>query len=96
MIPRQKQTALLAALAGEFDRVLKNGHHAEAEEIDLNDAKVLAIVLVPLRDDAAGHRGVFQRHNRTERALADDHAAGMLAEMARQPIHGCVKRNECG
>ena len=43
--------------------VLEHGHHAEAEQIDLDDAQIGAIVLVPLDDDAARHGGGFQRHD---------------------------------
>ena len=53
------------------DRVLQHRHHAEAEQIDLDDAHVGAVVLVPLHDDAAGHAGVLERHDRVEAALAD-------------------------
>ncbi len=33
-----------------------------------------------------GHAGGLERHDRVERALADHHAAGVLAEMARQVL----------
>ena len=56
----------------------------EAEQIHLDDAHVGAVVLVPLDDDAAGHAGGLERHDRVELALADHHAAGVLAEMPRQ------------
>ena len=63
-------------------------------KIDFDDAEIFAIVLVPLRDDAAGHRRIFQRHDRAEFALANNHAAGMLAEMPRQSVDRLVKRDE--
>ena len=69
------------------ERVLQHRHHAEAEQIDLDDPHVGAVVLVPLHDDAAGHAGVLERHDGVELALADHHAAGMLAEMPRQILH---------
>ena len=69
----------------------KHRHHAEAEQIDLDDAEIFAVVLVPLRDDAAGHRGIFQRHEGAELVLANDHAARVLAEMTRQALHQLVK-----
>src|SRR5436309_14643299 len=53
-------------------RILNDGHHAEAEQIDLDDAHVGAIVPVPLHDDAARHAGVFERHYRIELSSADD------------------------
>jgi hypothetical protein len=66
---------------------LNRRHHPEAEQVDLDDAHVGAVVLVPLHDHASGHGGVFERHHRVELPLADHHAARMLAEMARQILH---------
>ncbi len=57
------------------ERVLDHGHHAEAEQIDFHDAHVGAVVLVPLHDDAAGHRRVLERDDGVELPLADHHAA---------------------
>ena len=74
-------------IADQRDGVLQHRHHAEAEQIDLDDAQVGAVVLVPLHDDAAGHGGGFERHDGIELSLADHHAAGVLAEMARQILH---------
>ena len=68
----------------QLQRILHHRHHAEAEQIDLDDAHVGAVVLVPLDDDAARHAGVLERDDLVEPALADHHAAGMLAEMPRQ------------
>jgi hypothetical protein len=45
-----------------------------------------AVFLVPLHDDAACHGGVLQRHDRVKLPLADDHASGVLSQMARN-IH---------
>src|SRR3954452_2041251 len=72
----------------EVDGVLEYGHHAESEQVDLDDAHVGAIFLVPLHDDTAGHGGGFERHDGIELSLADDHAAGVLAKMARHVLHG--------
>ena len=58
----------------------------EAQEVDLDDAEVGAVVLVPLDDHAAGHRGGLQGHHVVEGALGDDHAARVLAEVARQVL----------
>ncbi len=75
-------------VADEFDGIFEHGHHAEAEQIDFDDAHVGAIFFVPLHDDAAGHGGGFERDDGIELSLADDHAAGVLAEMARHVLHG--------
>ena len=66
----------------------------EAEQIDFHDAHVGAIVLVPLNDDAAGHAGVFERHDAVELSLANHHAAGMLPEMPRQILHAAPQIGE--
>src|SRR2546427_8811102 len=61
--------------------------HAEPEEVDLDEAPVRAVVLVPLDDVAARHRGGLERHHLVEPAGRDHHAARVLAEMARQALH---------
>ncbi len=71
----------------QFERILQGGHHAEAQQIHLHDAHVGAVVLVPLDDHAAGHGGGLERHTGVEAALTDHHAAGMLAEMAREILN---------
>src|SRR5207237_1047740 len=69
------------------DRLLERGEHAEPEEVDLDEAQVGAVVLVPLDDVAPRHRGGLERHHLVEPAGRDHHAARMLAEMARQALH---------
>ncbi len=71
-------------IADELEAVFENGHHAEPEEIDFHNAEVGAVFLVPLHDDAARHRCGFERHDVVEAPLGHDHAAGVLAEMARE------------
>ena len=68
----------------EFERVFEDGHHAEAEEINFDEAEVGAVFLVPLHDGAAGHGCALDGDDAVEHASADDHAAGVLAEMAGQ------------
>src|SRR5579863_2351447 len=74
-------------IVDKFDGILEYGHHAESEQIDFDDAHVGAIFFVPLHDDAAGHRSRFERDDGIELSLADDHAAGVLAEMAGHVLH---------
>ena len=71
----------------ELQGILNHSHHAEAEQVDLDDPHLGAIVLVPLNDDAAGHAGILERHHRVELPLANHHPAGMLSEMPRQVLH---------
>ena len=70
-------------LPDERDRLLERGEHAEAEEVDLDEAQVGAVVLVPLDDVAARHGGGLERHHLVEPAGRDHHAARVLAEVAR-------------
>ncbi len=74
-------------LINQPQRVLHRRHHAEAQQINLDEAHVGAVVLVPLHDDAIGHAGVFERDHRRQLALADHHPARVLAEMPRQILH---------
>ena len=66
--------------------LLNDGHHAKAEEIDLDDAEVLAVVLVPLDHDATRHGGRLQRDDGVETGRAKDHAAAVLPEVSRQAV----------
>src|SRR2546422_8055625 len=75
-------------IADEFDRVFQYGHHAEAEQIDFDDAHVGTVFLVPLHYHAAGHGGGLQGADGIEASLTDDHAAGVLAEVPREILHG--------
>ena len=82
------------AFAAKFKCILHHRHHPQSKQIDLHDAEIFAIVLVPLRDDAAWHRRVFQRHKRTELVLTNNHPSGMLAEVTRQTINRVIEPDE--
>ena len=77
----------LLMLAYQLQGIFEHSHHAEPEQIDLDDAHVRAILFIPLNNDATGHRRGFQWHDGIELPLAYDHASGMLPEMARQVLH---------
>jgi hypothetical protein len=70
--------------ADQFKALAQSGKHSQGEAIDLEDAQLVEIVLVPLDDGAAGHDGVFDRHQFVERSAGDDHAADVLSEMSRK------------
>ena len=84
----------MSALVSQFNGILQDRHHAQAEQIDFDDAEVFAIFFVPLGHGAARHGGGFQWDDGIKLALADNHASGMLAEVARQTIHRAIKRKE--
>ena len=54
----------------------------EPEQVELHQPGRRAVVLVPLHDRAAVHPGPLDRHDLRHRAVADDHAPGVDAEMA--------------
>jgi hypothetical protein len=70
-----------------FERVLERREHAEAEQVDLDDAEIGAVLLVPLHDAAADHRRRLDRHHLVEPAGRDHDAARVLPEMPRQAAH---------
>ena len=75
--PRQVDRGALQP--GELvDAVLDGAEHAEAEQVDLEEAGVAAGVLVPLADLATGHRRGLHRHELDQRPAGDDHAARVL------------------
>jgi hypothetical protein len=82
------------AFFAEGERIFDGGEHAEAEEVDFDEAEVFAIVLVPLDNDAAGHGGRFERDVMIEAVIANNHAAAVLAEMPWQSERGHKKLNE--
>ena len=89
ILRKMRQIDFLAiVVANQFDRIFEHSHHSQAEQIDFDDAHVGAIFFVPLHDDAAGHGCGFEGDDGIELSLADDHAAGMLAEMPRHILHG--------
>src|SRR6267154_693519 len=75
------------AARDQLDAFFHERQHAEREEVDLDEARIVAGVLVPLADDAVFHRGALERHQLDERARGDDHAPRMLRYMARQPAN---------
>ncbi len=58
----------------------------EAQEVELDQARLLDVVLVVLGDERAALLVLEDRHVIPERTLADDDARGVLARVARQPL----------
>ena len=59
------------------------GQRAESQQIDLEEAEVLQVVLVPLDHRPIGHRGVLDRHQVVDRLVAEQEAARVDRQMAR-------------
>ena len=70
------------AAGHQVERPADRREHAEGEAIDLQDAELVEVVLVPLHDRAAVHRRRLDRHEVAEVAPRHHHAADVLAEMA--------------
>jgi hypothetical protein len=66
------------------DAVLDRGEHAEAEQVDLQEARVRAGVFVPLADLAPLHRRRLHRDELDERTAGDDHPARVLGDVPGQ------------
>ena len=63
------------------------GQHAEREHVDLEDAELLDVVLVPFDEGAVVHRAIADRHGLGQRPLGQDEAADVLRQMARHADH---------
>ena len=70
--------------ADERQRAADGRKHAQAEDIDLQEAERLEVVLVPLDHGALGHRRVLDRHQLGEQAARDHETARMLGEVPRK------------
>ena len=75
---------LAVDLGDLLDAVLDRREHPQPEQVDLEEARVGAGVLVPLADLPAGHRRRLHRHELDERPAGDHHPARMLRDVARQ------------
>ena len=67
-----------------LDAVLDRREHPEAEEVDLEEPRVRARVLVPLAELATGHRGRLHGDELDQRPRRDDHPARVLRDVARE------------
>jgi hypothetical protein len=67
-------------------RLFERAQHAEAEQVDLDDPEVGAVVLVPLHHHPTFHRRRLERHHLVEAAGRDHHAARVLPEVAGEVL----------
>lgn len=70
--------------AQQVEAAADRAEHAEGQDIDLEQAHGVQVILVPLDDGAFGHGGVFHRHQRVQRLLANHEATGVLGQVARE------------
>jgi hypothetical protein len=66
--------------------LVEHRHHAKTQKVDFDDARIGAIFLVPLHDDAAGINAGSKRNHAVESTLADHDAARMLSQVAQQVL----------
>ena len=78
--------ALAAPARDQLHAALDRREHPQAEQVDLQEARVGARVLVPHDHLPALHRGGDDRAAVDERAGRDDHPARVLGEVARQAV----------
>ena len=64
---------------------VEHGEHAEAQQVDLDDAQTRQVVLVPGHHGAVLHGRGLHGHEVRERRAGDDHAAHVDGQMSRQP-----------
>ena len=62
--------------------MVERGQHAQTEEVELDQPGGGAVVLVPLEHAAAGHPAPLHRADLDHRAVADDHAPRVDAEVS--------------
>src|SRR6185312_5084404 len=75
----------------QLNAVFKHGHHTEAQQIDFDEFHIGTVVFVPLHHHTSGHACRLKRNHGAELSLAYDHAARMLAEMARKILDAQCK-----
>ena len=63
------------------------GQHSKRQNIDLENAQSINIILVPLDHSAIFHRGVFDRTELIKPPLGNDEATNMLGQMAWKTNH---------
>ena len=81
-----RQIGHLAVPVGDqLDRLLDERQHPEREEVDLDEPRVVAAVLVPLAEDPALPGRRLERNQLHERPARDDHPADVLRDMPGQP-----------
>ena len=83
---RERSTRSPARSRDQLDRPLDAGQHPEPQQVDLQEARVRARVLVPHAELAALHRRRQHGAAVDQRPGRDDHPARVLGEVARQAV----------
>ena len=83
-------------LVQQIEAAAQAAQHAQPEDIDLEDADGVEIVLVPFDAGALLHRRILDRDHLVEPAAGDDEAAHMLGQMARKADQFARQRQHPG
>ena len=70
----------------EVDRVVEHREHAQAQQVELDQAGGRAVVLVPLQHRAVLHAGPLRGAHLDHGPVADDHAPRVDAEVAGEVL----------
>ena len=79
---RRERQRLAVMCAQQIEAFADAGQHPQRQNIDLEDAERVDIVLVPFDETALGHRAVADRHGLGQRALRQDKPADVLRKVA--------------
>ncbi len=74
-------------LGYQLEAVPQRGQHAETEQVELDQARVRAVVLVPLEHGAIRHPRPLDRAHLADRPVADHHPARVDAEVPGELLH---------
>ena len=83
---RRQRPVLPVVEAEEVEGLADAGEHAEGEDVDLEDAEAVDVVLVPADDGAVLHRRVLDGDKLVEPAFGHDEAAHVLGEVAGEAL----------
>ncbi len=83
---RLRSTHAAPALGDKLHALLDQRQHPQRQEVDLDHARVVHRVLVPLADVAAGHAPLLDGHQLGDRLRGDDHPAHVLREVTREAV----------
>ncbi len=77
---RQRQIAVAMA-AQQVEATAYRAEHAQREDIHLEQADGVEVILVPLDNGALGHGGIFHRHQGVQRVFGNHKTARVLGQV---------------
>jgi len=77
----------------QVDGQVQRAEHAQAEQVELDEPGGGAVLLVPLQHASVGHAGPLDRTDLDDRPVADDHAAGVDAQVPGRVFELCGERD---